>query len=116
LRLIAMKFLEFEELANYNFQNEFLKPFEEVAKTRSRNVREHVIDCLCTMIAALPKNIKSGWACILNVFASQVGFCFRNYGILKLFSVFLIKKGEEGERGVDFCNFTKFLLGEPFFK
>eukprot|EP01127_Copromyxa_protea_P009389 TRINITY_DN2209_c0_g1_i4.p1 TRINITY_DN2209_c0_g1~~TRINITY_DN2209_c0_g1_i4.p1 ORF type:complete len:1805 (-),score=476.17 TRINITY_DN2209_c0_g1_i4:124-4893(-) len=71
LRLIAMKFLEFEELANYNFQNEFLKPFEEVAKTRSRQVREHVIDCLCTMITALPKNIKSGWACIFNVFASQ---------------------------------------------
>lgn len=67
-----MKFLEFEELANYNFQNEFLKPFEEVAKTKSRAVREHVVECLCTMITALPQNIKSGWACILNVFASQV--------------------------------------------
>eukprot|EP01126_Amoeba_proteus_P037096 TRINITY_DN3803_c2_g1_i2.p1 TRINITY_DN3803_c2_g1~~TRINITY_DN3803_c2_g1_i2.p1 ORF type:complete len:1048 (-),score=219.55 TRINITY_DN3803_c2_g1_i2:306-3035(-) len=71
LRLVSSKFLEFEELANYNFQKEFLKPFEVISKTRNRAVREYVVECLCTMINALPQNIKSGWASILSVFASQ---------------------------------------------
>ncbi len=72
LKQLSMKFLAQNELANYNIQSEFLRPFEDVAKTKSRQVRQYVVDCLCAMIEQMPQNIKSGWKCIFHVFAAQV--------------------------------------------
>ncbi|KAG6468067.1 hypothetical protein ZIOFF_072633 [Zingiber officinale] len=54
LRQFAMKFLEREELANYNFQNEFLKPFV-VINSSCRKVfttavaDDHSLHCLLTV-------------------------------------------------------------------
>ncbi|KAI7731458.1 hypothetical protein M8C21_026882 [Ambrosia artemisiifolia] len=51
LRQLSMKFLEREELANYNFQNEFLRPFVIVMqKSNSVEIRELIVRCLSQMI------------------------------------------------------------------
>ena len=51
LRQLAMKFLEREELANYNFQNEFMKPFVIVMrKSRAVEIRELIIRCVSQMV------------------------------------------------------------------
>jgi len=39
LRQLAMKFLERDELANYSFQNDFLKPFVIVMRRAPRRPR-----------------------------------------------------------------------------
>ncbi|CAI5975972.1 unnamed protein product [Closterium sp. NIES-65] len=62
LRQLAMKFLEREELSNYNFQNEFLKPFVVVMRrTASVEIRELIIRCVSQMVFARVGNVKSGW-------------------------------------------------------
>ncbi|KAI3736492.1 hypothetical protein L6452_16034 [Arctium lappa] len=62
LRQLSMKFLEREELANYNFQNEFLRPFVIVMqKSNSVEIRELIVRCLSQMILSRVDNVKSGW-------------------------------------------------------
>lgn len=68
LRQLAMKFLEREELANYNFQNEFLRPFAVVMqKSNASEVRELVVRCVSQMILSRVNNIKSGWKSVFTV-------------------------------------------------
>ena len=44
LRQLAMKFLERDELANYSFQNDFLKPFVVVMRqSKAVEIRELII-------------------------------------------------------------------------
>eukprot|EP00002_Diphylleia_rotans_P012095 TRINITY_DN2369_c0_g1_i2.p1 TRINITY_DN2369_c0_g1~~TRINITY_DN2369_c0_g1_i2.p1 ORF type:complete len:992 (-),score=166.14 TRINITY_DN2369_c0_g1_i2:280-3255(-) len=74
LRQLAMKFLEKEELVNYHFQKEFLKPFEYVMTyNQSLEIRELVINCLQQMVAGRAKNIKSGWKSIFLVYGIAAG-------------------------------------------
>ena len=69
LRQLSMKFLEKDELANYNFQKDFLKPFEFIILENNKlPIRELVVRCLSQMIQARAINIKSGWKCIFTVF------------------------------------------------
>ena len=71
LRQLAMKFLEIDELANYHFQKDFLKPFEYIITfNRSLAIREFVVRCLTNMILARGENIKSGWKSIFMVFTA----------------------------------------------
>lgn len=76
LRQLAMKFLEREELANYNFQNEFLRPFVIVMqKSNAPEVRELIVRCVSQMVLSRVNNIKSGWkgvfmVCIAATFLS----------------------------------------------
>ncbi|KAF3328143.1 brefeldin A-inhibited guanine nucleotide-exchange protein 2-like protein [Carex littledalei] len=71
LRQLAMKFLEREELANYNFQNEFMKPFVVVMrKSRAVEIRELIIRCVSQMILARVNHVKSGWKSMFMVFAT----------------------------------------------
>lgn len=52
LRQLAMKFLERDELANYSFQNDFMKPFVIVMRqSKAVEIRELIIRCglLCSM-------------------------------------------------------------------
>ncbi|CAM0909962.1 unnamed protein product [Alopecurus aequalis] len=71
LRQLAMKFLEREELANYNFQNEFLKPFVVVMeKSDVPEVRELIVRCVSQMVLSRVNNIKSGWKGVFTVFTS----------------------------------------------
>uniref|UniRef100_A0A0E0C926 SEC7 domain-containing protein n=1 Tax=Oryza meridionalis TaxID=40149 RepID=A0A0E0C926_9ORYZ len=71
LRQLAMKFLEREELANYNFQNEFLRPFVIVMqKSNAPEVRELIVRCVSQMVLSRVNNIKSGWKGVFMVFTS----------------------------------------------
>lgn len=68
LRQLAMKFLEKDELANFHFQKQFLKPFEYImANNRSSETRELVVQCLSRMILARVNNVKSGWKSVFIV-------------------------------------------------
>jgi len=68
LRQLAMKFLEREELANYNFQNEFLRPFAIVMqKSASAEIRELIVRCVSQMVLSRVSNVKSGWKSVFMV-------------------------------------------------
>eukprot|EP00462_Mataza_sp_D1_P023775 CAMPEP_0175130550 /NCGR_PEP_ID=MMETSP0087-20121206/6066_1 /TAXON_ID=136419 /ORGANISM="Unknown Unknown, Strain D1" /LENGTH=1929 /DNA_ID=CAMNT_0016412775 /DNA_START=93 /DNA_END=5878 /DNA_ORIENTATION=- len=71
LRQLAMKFLEKDELANFHFQKQFLKPFEAImAGNRSTENRELIVQCLERMIMARYNNVKSGWKTVFVVLTS----------------------------------------------
>ncbi|KAF5745827.1 brefeldin A-inhibited guanine nucleotide-exchange protein 1 [Tripterygium wilfordii] len=71
LRQLAMKFLEREELANYNFQNEFLRPFVIVMqKSGSAEIRELIVRCISQMVLSRFNNVKSGWKSVFTVFTT----------------------------------------------
>ena len=54
LRQLAMKFLERDELANYSFQNDFLKPFVIVMRlSRALEIRELIIRCARRLLVTL---------------------------------------------------------------
>uniref|UniRef100_A0A7N0U6G7 SEC7 domain-containing protein n=1 Tax=Kalanchoe fedtschenkoi TaxID=63787 RepID=A0A7N0U6G7_KALFE len=71
LRQLSMKFLEREELANYNFQNEFLRPFVIVMqKSSSAEIRELIVRCISQMVLSRVSNVKSGWKSVFMVFTT----------------------------------------------
>ena len=53
LRQLAMKFLERDELANYTFQNDFLRPFVVVMRQSQVCVRLRVCVCVCACVCCL---------------------------------------------------------------
>jgi len=71
LRQLAMKFLERDELANYTFQNDFLRPFVIVMRqSKAVEIRELVIRCVSQFILARVSNVKSGWKSLFMVFTA----------------------------------------------
>lgn len=75
LRQLAMKFLQRDELGNFNFQRDFLKPFEVIAaQTKRSEIHELIIASLGQMIDARARNIMSGWKIVLNT----LGRCGNN--------------------------------------
>ncbi|XP_053309569.1 brefeldin A-inhibited guanine nucleotide-exchange protein 2-like [Spea bombifrons] len=69
LRQLSMKFLEKDELANFRFQKDFLRPFEHIMKkNRSPTIRDMVIRCIAQMVNSQAGNIRSGWKNIFAVF------------------------------------------------
>ncbi|XVE66470.1 hypothetical protein DITRI_Ditri08aG0082100 [Diplodiscus trichospermus] len=71
LRQLAVKFLEREELANYNLQNEFLRPFVIVMeKSTSVEIRELIVRCISQMVLSHVSNVKSGWKSVFMVFTA----------------------------------------------
>ncbi|XP_051129632.1 brefeldin A-inhibited guanine nucleotide-exchange protein 2-like [Andrographis paniculata] len=71
LRQISMKFLDREELANYNFQNEFMKPFVIVMRKSSAvEIRELIIRCVSQLVLSRVDNVKSGWKSMFMVFTT----------------------------------------------
>ncbi|XVE76987.1 hypothetical protein DITRI_Ditri13aG0025400 [Diplodiscus trichospermus] len=71
LRQLSMKFLEREELANYNFQNQFMKPFVIVMRKSSAvEIRELIIRCVSQMVLSRVNNVKSGWKSMFMVFTT----------------------------------------------
>lgn len=83
LRQLAMKFLEREELVNYNFQNEFMKPFVIVMrKSSSVEIRELIIRCVSQMVFARVNHVKSGWKIIFMVFTTAASDDHKNIVLL----------------------------------
>lgn len=68
LRQLSMRYLEKDELANYNFQKEFMKPFEVVISTTKFDpVKEFIISCLQQIVLTRTSNIASGWKTIFVI-------------------------------------------------
>ncbi|KAJ8767025.1 hypothetical protein K2173_012536 [Erythroxylum novogranatense] len=83
LRQLAMKFLEREELANYNFQNEFLRPFVIVMeKSGSTEIRELIVRCISQMVLSRVSNVKSGWKSVFMVFTTAAADQRKNIVLL----------------------------------
>ncbi|CAM9356467.1 unnamed protein product [Discosporangium mesarthrocarpum] len=68
LRQLALKFLEKDELRDFNFQRVFLGPFDTIIRTSPQTqIRELVIRCLNNVTLAKGPLIRSGWKTILTV-------------------------------------------------
>lgn len=71
LRQLAMKFLERGELANYSFQNEFLRPFVVLMRqSDAPEIRELIIRCTSQMVSGHVDNVKSGWKSMFMIFTA----------------------------------------------
>jgi len=69
LKQLSIKFLQKEELSNFNFQRVFLKPFEVIiANTSSIEIQDLVLHCIEIMILQCAGNIRSGWRSIFAIF------------------------------------------------
>lgn len=67
LRQLSMRFLDIEELSGFEFQHDFLKPFEyTVQNTTNIEVQEMIIECFGNFILTKQTRIKSGWKPILE--------------------------------------------------
>ena len=70
LRQLSVKFLQRDELGNFNFQRDFLKPFEVIAsQTKRFEIRELIIASLGQMVDSRAENIMSGWKIVINTLA-----------------------------------------------
>lgn len=64
-----MKFLEKQELSNFKFQKDFMRPFDFIITNNSNLViKDMVLRCLWQMIQARSHMIKSGWKLMFSVF------------------------------------------------
>lgn len=69
LRQLSMRFLEIDELPHFQFQKDFLKPFEHVVQnTQNITIKDMILQCLNQMIKARADKIKSGWRTMFGVF------------------------------------------------
>jgi len=70
LRQLAKKFLQKDEISVYQFQKEFLKPFENILINNINvyKTKEYVLTCITNLVLAEAPNIKSGWRIIFNIF------------------------------------------------
>ncbi|EGF98164.1 uncharacterized protein MELLADRAFT_46109 [Melampsora larici-populina 98AG31] len=75
LRQLAMRFLEKEELANFKFQKDFLRPFEHtMIHSSNADAKDMVLQCLNQMISARVVNLRSGWRTMFGVFSAASKF------------------------------------------
>ena len=69
LKQLSIKFLQKEELSNFNFQRVFLKPFEVIlARTKAIEIKDLVLRCIDVLVRACATNIRSGWRSIFATF------------------------------------------------
>nr|KAJ3421655.1 guanine nucleotide exchange protein for ADP-robosylation factor [Polyrhizophydium stewartii] len=62
LRQLAIKFLELEELPNFKFQKDFLRPFEEIIRSNPDvKIKDMCLACIQQMVQAKSRSLKSGW-------------------------------------------------------
>lgn len=67
LRQLSIRFLDIDELAGFEFQHDFLKPFEyTIQNTGNVEVQEMIIECFGNFILTKSARIKSGWKPILE--------------------------------------------------
>ncbi len=74
LKQLSIKFLQKEELSVFNFQKDFLKPFETIMlRARSMVIKDLVLRCIDILIRACASNIHSGWRSIFVIFEVAAG-------------------------------------------
>jgi brefeldin A-inhibited guanine nucleotide-exchange protein len=74
LKQLSIKFLQKEELSNFNFQRVFLKPFETIiSRSRFPEIKDLVLRCIDIMIRSCAGNIRSGWKSIFAIFEVAAG-------------------------------------------
>lgn len=67
LRQLSMRFLDIEELSGFEFQHDFLKPFEYIVQNSgSSEVQEMILECFRNFILTKSSKIKSGWKPMLE--------------------------------------------------
>lgn len=67
LRQLSMRFLDIEELSGFEFQSDFLKPFEYIVQNSGNTeVQTMIIECFRNFILTKSSKIKSGWTPILE--------------------------------------------------
>jgi len=72
LKQLSIKFLQKEELSNFNFQRVFLRPFEFImARSRSADIKDLILRCVDAMILTCSTNIRSGWRTIFSIFEAS---------------------------------------------
>ena len=71
LRQLSFKFLEKPELADFNFQRIFLRPFLLIMESiESReDTRELILQCVDNSIRSMSHNIRSGWKVFFSILA-----------------------------------------------
>jgi len=69
LRQLSMRFLEIDELPHFQFQKDFLRPYEHVIQNTSNiTVKDMILQCLNQMIKGRANKIRSGWRTMFGVF------------------------------------------------
>jgi brefeldin A-inhibited guanine nucleotide-exchange protein len=68
LRQLSLKFLDIDELANFKFQREFLRPFEVALENSNSKIKDMVLTCLHQMIQSKSSKLRSGWRTIFATF------------------------------------------------
>ncbi|KAJ3219454.1 guanine nucleotide exchange protein for ADP-robosylation factor [Clydaea vesicula] len=90
MRQLSMKFLEIEELPNFKFQKDFLKPFEYIlGNNPDPKIKDMVLACLQQMTQAKAKSMKSGWKTLFSAFSkaakeSHESIVLLSFDIVKL--------------------------------
>lgn len=68
LRQLSVKFLEKDELAGFNFQLQFMEPFEKMmAQSNNLDLRDLLLRCIENIVLARHNFLKSGWRVVLNI-------------------------------------------------
>lgn len=71
LRQLADKFLKKEDFMSFNFQKDFLKPFESIMLNNMHtrgDIKDYIVTCITSICATKTTYIKSGWSVIINIF------------------------------------------------
>lgn len=102
LRQLSNKFLEKSELADFNFQRMFLKPFLDIMQNKSSlsDTREVILQCVENMIRSKYYNIRSGWKIFFSILALSANDSSEKNNILGL----RILQRLVDERLEDFCS------------
>lgn len=79
LKQINLKYLPLDVTVKKFYQKELVKPFEVIANTKTRSVREYVVECLYTIITARAPVVHSGWGAILRILGAQVILKNKNF-------------------------------------
>lgn len=71
LRQLTFKFLEKPELADFNFQRIFLRPFLSIMEDNEtrEDTRELILHCVDNSIRSMSQNIRSGWKIFISILA-----------------------------------------------
>jgi brefeldin A-inhibited guanine nucleotide-exchange protein len=68
LRQLSVKFLELEELSNFKFQQEFLRPFKFIFENNPDwKIKDMVLTCVNHMVLYKAVMLRSGWKTVLAI-------------------------------------------------